>query len=650
MNWGAKEYYDANIDLLKEYAEHNSQDNIEKEKVLVLPGTLWDANKKKMVTYPKHGLLPEKRHVSASLDKTNPGYQHPNIEKWGVNQNYDVNVAFPGKFNEKAETSQLWYSPRPKKGYVYVPGFDYINPAYYVEAFDRVRSVITPYGEYQRDVRREQRRAWARRQFNAFQTFINPLRGGPACAIDPNSQACGVFRDTMAFSIGGAKVFLSAYLGAATGGTGAAIAGASSALLADPALGLGDDDLGRILVALAEAYAIANVTDAPIKKVMQEALENQMYSIAKREIGKSTGLDQTALGRLALDLTAGTAFRMYKDASFTEAIKGSADKGWRLAVARENPYGAILVAGVTEVEKNGFSIDSLNPLDWFENMSFSKDEFTRIRRSIRGKDLAKLIGLTYMVSAGKVSEGDALLMIGQEASVRNIDRFYQDEPVKEDPELKDYRKMQRDVARWKKGIATMQKLSRGVPPSRDDIASISENVATPIYDRVKAMGLPTQVEVKFWDIAVNDVGLPNVSQYVPDIGFTTPEWMRSSKTDGKVEILNETKVNDYLDNKFTEGTEFTKEDLIWLIINLFPRNVPLVPIKKDPGPPTFNHIDDSGNLKIRDPLRFPYDHPMLKVGHIEKKYTKEQKAYMMAREAEMRAVAERIKTLEERLA
>lgn len=554
-------------------------------------------------------------------------------------------------FEETAEDKNLnpvinWYFPRPKDGYLFVPGMDYINPATMIVpgSMYNIGAKSTSYGLYLKELQKLQRPNIA----NMLLTFMNPLAGGPFCAIDPNSAACKMGKDLTSLAMGAAKIWVASAVGFLTGGVGASIASAFSAVVQDPNLGLGKGDLGRLLVALSEAYAIARVTDAPINKALQEVVERQTIAIAKRELGKQTGLDKSVLGRLAVDLTVGTGFGIYKDQSFVDSITGSADNSWRLAVARENPYGAILMAGVTEVEKNGWSVNSSNPMDWFNNISLT-GELDRLRGTIRGKDLARVIGLTYMTSAGKISEGDALLMIGQEASKRNIERFHKDKPIVVDPEMESYYEKQREVGRWKQGISVMQKLSTGVPPSKDDIMILTDNVAGPIYDRVKEIGLPTEIEVNFWDIAINDVGLPNLAQYTPDVSFTMPDWLKSSKSDGHVVITDQNKMTEALNNKFTEGAKLTKEDIVQLILALFPRKVPLVPWSKDPMAPTFNYIDEFGNLKVRDPLKFPYDHPMVKAGYIPKKYTKAQQVYMQAREAELKKAREQMALLEKRL-
>lgn len=564
---------------------------------------------------------------------------------------------------ETTDPAAKYYSPRPKEGHVFIPNFDYINPVYYVPLADREVKAFTPKGEYEEAVRqyeRAQAQARAQAQWNALGQALRGALGGPfmnpfsmmdavaiiACeGAEQVGGSCKAIKDYISFAKGATRIAITVAVSYVTGGTGGAIAGGVSAVASDPNFGVHDSDFGRFILAIAEAYAIATVTNTAIDKALQETIENQVFQITKREIGKHTGLDRTFLGRVGLDLSAGTAFNMYKDQKFVEALTGSADKSWRLAVARENPYGALLMAGITEVEKHGFKIDSLNPLDWFENMSFENagEEFTRIRRSIKGKDLARVLGLAYMVQAGVISEEQALLAIGQEASVRNIEKFYHDKPVKEDPEMAAYRAKQAEVGRWKQGINVIYKLERGEPPTKQDISILTNNVADPIYNRVKELGLPTSAEVNFWKIAVNDIGLPNVTQYVPDVGFTLPDWLKSSKSSGEVSIVNEKKVSDYVNKKLTEKTEFTREDIVWLILNMFPRNTPLIPVQKEPGPPTFNYITATGSLQVPPALRFPYDHPMIKVGHIEKKYTAAQKQYIMEREEWLKTAAANLK-------
>jgi hypothetical protein len=212
-----------------------------------------------------------------------------------------------------------------------------------------------------------------------------------------------------------------------------------------------------------------------------------------------------------------------------------------------------------------------------------------------------------------------------------------------------YRKKQAEVGRWKQGITVMQKLATGAPPTKEDVLIISDNVAGPIYDRIQSLGLPTRVEVNLWEIAIKDVGLPNVAVWTPDASFTLPDWMKSKKSDGHVVITNKEQMENYLGKKFTEDAELTKEDLVQIILGMFPRNVPLIPVSTGPQTPSFNFIDDMGSLKIRDPLKFPFDHPMLKVGHIPKRYTKKQEQYIKAREQELLIANAKMRELTQKL-
>jgi hypothetical protein len=191
MKYGSKEYAEEKVVKLKEIAEYNTKDNAEYKYEYVLQ----DA-----------GYLPGGTGIEAGKPTPNPVYN--------------------------------WYRPRPAPYHVYVPGMDYINPSTYIEQHNNPKKYRTSYGNYMRDVRRAERRARFDSALNLFKNVMNPFGGGAAiwCSIDPTSKACTWTMDIAAFSVGAAKVWIAAALGYLTGGTGASVAGAATALIQDPNL------------------------------------------------------------------------------------------------------------------------------------------------------------------------------------------------------------------------------------------------------------------------------------------------------------------------------------------------------------------------------------------------------------------------------
>lgn len=649
VGYGTEEYAKNNLKILEKYFDRRDDDQSLYWQYLLTP----NENKKKF--WDDHG----KRQIEINnidLSKESPGWgdqsNYPGLPEPKFGPQKPVRTYIPSNIAaittkpemyrrnvyERGDLTHRWYQPRPQPGYTFVPGLDYVNPRYWTGR--KLARTSTPYQQAIWAQKRAQKRAERKARWNSLFTadIINPLSSADTLNI-MRTYVEDVLPIATQIAI---SVTVGVAIGPAVGAINTqvtAVSSISNALVTNTELG--DTDIGRILARVGEAVAIANITDAAVGDVVQKVIEDELYKIGKREIGKSTGLDKSILGRLTLDVTAGTAYQMYQSKDFVDALQDTADKAWRVEAAKQSPFAAVLIAGITEIEKNGFpELSDLDPMKLFESISWESmgDEIKRIVGSIRGKDVAKLVGVGILVSQNRMSPEDAGMYVMQDIAVKNLEKFYHDEPVKKTP-LSAYDKAQQHNIRWQKAMNVSRKLSEGLPPTKDDIMVITDSVAGPLYDSVKKMGLPTKVEVSFWDMAINEVGMPNLAQYVPSVDITIPSWMQSSKDQAQksVDIINAGKTEKYFRDKFTEGTEITKEDIAMLIVSLFPRNVPLVPLRKEPGPPTFNYIDNFGNVNIREPLKFPYDHPMLKTGVIPKKYTKKEKQYMMEREKEMLA-------------
>lgn len=524
------------------------------------------------------------------------------------------------------DTAKDWYSPRPRPGFIYVPGFDYIDPALWTGAY-----TITYQSIYGAELERR-RKLERMKAFNSFKKIIGKM-GELARFVQKGVSA-------------GTQLAIGTALVALTGGAAAGmVANISNVTVSHT--NLGKTDIGKVLAKVGEAYAIANITDAAVEQIVRETLEREVISLAKKEIAQETGLDRTIAGRILVDVSVGTGYGMSKDKSFYEALTETADKSWRMEAAKESPVAAIIIAGATEIEMNNARpVDSDDPKDWFDNFSWENvsEGARNLVKSVDSDDVKRAIGLGLMVSAGYIDAEDAAGILAQNAAIRRIDSVYQDKPIY-GPKPKsqiDYEAMTRDVNRWKAGLTVVDNIKAGKPPTKEQIIFISDDVAGPLYDNIKSLGVPTSFELKLWDVALNDVGIPNIAQYVPDVDVQVPDWMKTKKGSTPFPKISRAEVEKKIGKKLDLSQNLTREDFIQIVLDMLPKETALVPIARTRVVPSFNFQDLMGNIYIRPPLKFPYDHPMIQTGLIQRRYTEKQKQYMLAREAEMAAAKQRM--------
>lgn len=541
------------------------------------------------------------------------------------------------------ETAGVWYSPRPKEGHVYVPGFDYVNPLYFTGA--HVNQAQTNYGKEQ-----ERRLALSRVGGGGGGMFGSFIRSVGAIAI--NMQKSNSF--SKMFSAG-MSLMMGTALVAMTGGGAAAMIG----VIANTAISytnLGKSETGQILTKIGQAISIANVSNMAVEEAVREVLEAEAQSILKREVAEETGLDKSIIGRIAVDagVTAGWGAGVHDKEFFTALSEGS-NKAWRIEAAKSDPVAAIIIAGATHIEQKGVPYtNSDDPEDWFNNFSWEAvgEDVANMVKKIDSKDVARAIGIGLMVSSGYISAEDAALLVAQQGAISHIDNIYNDKPVygPMSQQEMDYRQGMADSNRWKMGINVFKKIKSGEPPTKAEISFMTEDVAGPLYDNIKRLGVPTDFELKLWDTAINDVGMPNIAQYAPDGGIRIPEWMKTKKGDTAFPMTTKEDIEKSLGKKLDMSTNFTKEDFIRMVLAMLPANTPLVPLSRSSVYPSFNWKDYLGNISVRPPLSRPYEHPMTRYGVVKRKYSAKETQYMLAREAEMIAAREKLDKAKELLA
>lgn len=613
-------------DVKKDYADKNGIE------VLSLSDDEWNYMLS-MNNIPFNTPLVQKYRLEKNLQSyiSAGSYTRPN-ETWGTQAiNTWPQTALPHDAND---TSKTWYWPRPRDGYIMVPGFDYINPATWTDAHSEKSE--TNYA-----INLEMRRRLE--QQKKYYQVLGDLKEYMGKVMNFVSKGMSI----------GIQVQI-ASLSAMTGGMGAGIAGLGNIALSNTSLG--DSAFGRFMVKFGEAVAIANITDAALQKVVTKLIEDEVVKVATVELAEATGLDESAIGRMAASLAVGTAYGMYKDKEFLNALSSAGSKSWRLEAARQNPYAALLIAGATQIEKSGQSGGSSDPLTYFKNFSWSElgSDVADLAKSIEGKDIAKLVAVGLMINSGMISKEDALLMIGQQIAIHNIESFKEDKPI-ETPmteQEKNYATMMDQKNRWSKGIAGYQKVRAGGRITKDDVLFITNDVARPIVDRISD-AFPEGMQSTALNISMK-IGLPGAIGWLPDMKIEPPKWATDATKNAKTIYPPYTKaaVQSDIDKAIKEATnkEHLEELLAAIIIKwIYPRNEPLVQFTNSTMP-SFNFIDEFGNINIRQPLRFPYIHPMLTYGSIPRKYTKKELAYMSERDMEMKIAEQKIAEFKAKIA
>jgi hypothetical protein len=457
-----------------------------------------------------------------------------------------------------------------------------------------------------------------------------------------------------------------------SGGSAAAVIGVSAGQLKRGTIG--ETELGRTLLGAAEIAAIAAVAGAGIQSALQDYAVGQGIEVAKKEAGEATGLDQTILGRLSLSVAGTTTYNVYKSMPFTEALSAGASSGTRAQAARENPHVAIAIVAGSEVEKHG--IESLLPGGGGENLDpvalFKKLDFSRFGpdvvngiQSIATEDAMRMIGLVVAVKAGYVKENDAYWMVAQEASVRNIQRFHGGQPVR--PLSQDEKRIaavREESNKAKRQQSVVRRVQSGEIPSGEDLALVTgDQGAASYFSNSVNENVPESERSTAWG-AIFDIGFPDLGFKLPGINFPdmdlsflnifggsgAPESEGSTQHDfDPIDWPNITvsqELQDKMNESLARGSrDMFKKYLMQFIYSLFPRGYPLRPVgSRDPL--DFNFFDRLGNLQVRKPLQFPYDHPMLKHNLVKKKLTPEEEAYRKARIIEVNRTLRELQALQ----
>ena len=575
-----------------------------------------------------------------------------------------------------------WFSPRPKEGHFFIPKIGYVNPLYFTPA--NIRRVKTVY-QFQKDLNK--RIAERRKKSGGFlSNFISDPIGATGDLVGTAMKVANpwafsnefmrsnkitedIFRETEKFTGGlltqletatdlpakavrgeaiteqdwinaldvGAKIAVIA----ASGGSATSLIGVTSGQLQRGSLG--KEDWTNTLLKLGEVSSVAYLADSSVSKAVGDFAKDQAVALAKKEVIENTDLEKGVIGSITLEVGAMTTGKVLKGSTVAAALNNSLDKGTRLAIAKSNPYAAMILAGVQEIEKHGMSMfspegDKSSPEGWFDSFDVSKlgDELKAAFKRIDSKDFKRLIGVGFMVASGRLSGKDAMLMIGQEIGIRQIDRFYDERPIYETEEEAKRRAIYAEVQKYKEEERIYQKVVRGEIPSPNEIRTFLDAETTDYLWTTMTETIPEGAMDMAWRISF-DIGLPDFE----GAGVGIPEWAKIGSVDmppwSKIKVKQEyrdkinEKWNQFQDKQLSK-LKF-EEFLYIMLINIWPPGVPL----RRPGARAgeYNFVDANGFLNVREELSYRHDHPMLTQKKLPRHYTAQEIEYNKARELEL---------------
>lgn len=616
----------------------------------------------------------------------------------------------------------LWWWPRPKPNYLYIPKIGYVNPLYFnmhevyedkpnwlqlmfesmqnnlqrnLKKLKRFMATIknpwdmgafifsggkySSFGRffvnYMGDIAAHALRAvnpvWRLNQFmrntwllKDVYRELNYFTGGLLDKVEriselPSRALLGepIKQEDWNLVIEAAITAVSIY---ATGGAASAYVGAASGQLRQGPLGR--TDLGRTLLTFGEVYAVSSIAKSSVSTALKKQAEKEVMQLAIKEAGEATGLDETIAGRLALHVGAQTAYKnLYQDEEFMAALEGSATgegyKQIKLEVAKQNPYAAMALAITNEIEKHGWEgitkmmPDFSDPTSIFDSIDWSNlgGEAKKFIQSIDKKDIKKYTGLLIGVATGKINEDDALLYVGQDIAIKNIDRFYAYEEratQMSEEELK-MAQIQQEVDKTKKELEIWGKIRRGnYIPTRAEFDFITGDGAVTdyIFNVIEAAVPSEAVSDAF--AALGDIGIPRFEfpEFMKIQSVDMPEWMKVGSFESPEWAHElEQKMREKIDKKISETDWFNA--LRNYLMAMMPGNVPYKQIGSG-DIYDYRFLDELKDLKIRAQQDFYWEHPMLQTGILKRKWTAEEIAYRSQRIKEINDTIEKLKEAE----
>lgn len=612
----------------------------------------------------------------------------------------------------KVDNMATWYWPRPRDGYMYIPGWGYILPDKFMPNF--VDPQQTPWGfaeEQRKEAEQARRRAKRKRggsfvqkvaraaaKMNTKKGFwkgLGELAGNIIHELDPIYQINRIARQTPvlkdlhrelenlsgglgaqlervsdipakwirgepvteqdlleALDVGIKVVVIVASQGSAT-----AIVGTVSSQLSRGSWG--NDEVGKIFLAIGEIAAVAYASNTSFTKALGKYAERQTVALMKKEVYKANP-DADIFGSFLIEMSVNGGFAYHRGAEWSNAFAGAAEKSALIAVGKQSPAAALAAMAFSEVKKNGIdhyipNWDTVtDPEAWFDNFDWSKlgPNFVQMVREADKKDIKRLTGLTIMMAAGRINGETALGIIGQTIALRQIERFHTYQPVGpvRDKEMESFEKAFAQVQKSKNEVLLVNKIGAGHIPSVTEMETILDSgSANWITGKISAAINDPEAQNMLW-LEQLKIGIPDWAK----IGsIDMPEWAKVDKVDmpGWSKVTGQEEWNKKLQagwKKFKD--RLMSRDTLLKMFNgylhsIWPPGTPL----KVPGTDRYNYVNYEGFVEVRNALNFDYDHPMVKVGHVSKRYSQSQTQYMLAREMEVKQAQNRLSQIQREL-
>lgn len=459
----------------------------------------------------------------------------------------------------------------------------------------------------------------------------------------------------------------------ASGGSAAAIIGTVSSQLSQGTLG--ESAFGKAILQLGSILAVAGATGSTLEQALSQQAEKELKTQAMKQIAKETQLDKSVIGIVAVQTLVETSSSAAMGRDWESTLIEAAKKGSMQVAASLVPGGHLLVEAAFKVYEKGwdsmlpkgFDLDAIeNPITAISNVDW-KNVGKNIINSLKDKQNKQIIALiaTGKMKPEDIARGVFVQKLSEDLAAKTALTEYKRNP--NDPGVKAATEMLAAVHLEERRMAVADKIGRGKIPSKAEILLL-EPAGQVYLDMIKEIIPEAQVGTAF--STAMKIGMPDISDYIsmqgPDLRIDWPFKLPNlSLMDLKVDI-SKLSINGLSLLSFQAqglslpsfgkipspdqltlfdlpkmGVDIDPIELERLVKITLPKNVNLRPrIPQFPGgelSPNAHIIDTDLNVNIRSKLAFsPYEHPMLKYGHVERKLTREQELYNMMRTLEVK--------------
>jgi len=596
--------------------------------------------------------------------------------------------AFPYKAHD---STALWYSPRPKEGFFYIPKFGNINP--FLWPGTNVRKSLSPTGiaisaQEKRERERLRREADQRiseywkslenaivksETIDGLKRVANLVFTGdpnkpiseiaikatwrmigegmknatPWAVLDRNLRSdpltAHLYReldnltgglmssmrriaDLPGKAVGGepisdAELYEALELGLKigmiilSGGTATAIIGTSSSQLKKGTLG--KNPLGRAILAIGEATAVAAIANTSIEKAIATTIEREVKGFASKELAEEIDIGDEALEKVLAQAIIESGITQIKGQDGLLAFGQTAKEGAKTTALSKVPGGSLLYNTGSKIYEEGWDVGGVPAIDL-------STIFKQIDWKAVGRETAKVVGAKDKEAALREVLRGNLIEALEKAQIEQNQISNLNEDQKKEASIRE------EINLFERKNQVIEKVGKGEIPSLDELRLLHPeadkflNIIRKVVPEIQVgfalnMGLKIGLPKIDWGIA----GIGDV--FSVDVGFNLPS------------------LPDLGFPSIDLGIPFDEEMIKTILIAILPILVPLTPlIPVRRGQPaieyenTISHIDVDGNVNIRSALAFsPFDHAMLNFNIVPRRLSKKQKKHQLLRKIDI---------------